>query len=59
MLASSKLLQDAITGDLIGQGLEFSGRAGNCQWVMGMVPARSLAINVLADPSYVWEEPAA
>jgi len=62
MLASGKLPPDALPGDLAGQdcilGLEFSGRGADGRRVMGMVPARSLATTVLADPGFLWEVPA-
>ncbi|XP_059470308.1 fatty acid synthase [Neocloeon triangulifer] len=61
MLASGKLPPDALPGDLAGQdcilGLEFSGRGADGRKVMGMVPARSLATTVLADPGFLWEVP--
>ncbi|CAB3365146.1 Hypothetical predicted protein [Cloeon dipterum] len=62
MLASGKLPPDALPGDLAGQdcilGLEFSGRGADGRKVMGMVPARSLATTVLADPGFLWDVPA-
>ncbi|XP_015587765.1 fatty acid synthase [Cephus cinctus] len=61
MLATGKLAPDALPGDLAGQdcilGLEFAGRNSKGQRVMGMVPARSLATTVLADPGFLWEIP--
>lgn len=61
MLATGKLPPDALPGNLAGQdcilGLEFSGRNSKGKRVMGMVPAKSLATTVLADPGFLWEVP--
>ncbi|CAL1290486.1 unnamed protein product [Larinioides sclopetarius] len=61
MLATGKLPADALPGGLALHdcilGLEFSGRLGNGQRVMGLVPAKGLATTVAADPSFMWEVP--
>ncbi|KOX73549.1 Fatty acid synthase [Melipona quadrifasciata] len=61
MLATGKLPPDALPGNLATQdcilGLEFSGRDSKGQRIMAMVPARSLATTVVADPGFMWKVP--
>lgn len=61
MLAIGKLPPDAIPGDLATAecllGLEFAGRDGQGNRVMGLVPAMGMATSVIVDPNFLWRIP--